>query len=119
MAQSIPSCRGSRKTVSRSLHFRETASRRCLNVDAKREAQAAFTRTRFHLKRPRFRYGYTFCLHDTDRDCYRNCVDLKPVPRVERFQNDAVSSVVQTEKKASICIRLLFWREICIGEFST
>ena len=35
---------------------------------------------------------------DIDRDCCRNRVDLKPLPKVERFQNDAVLSVVKTAK---------------------
>ena len=35
-------------------------------------------RTRFHLQPHRFRCGYTFCLHDTDQDCCRNRVDVKP-----------------------------------------
>ena len=33
-------------------------------------------------------------VYTTPIDCYRNRVDLKPVPKVQRFQNDAVSSVV-------------------------
>ena len=53
-----------------------------------RLTQAAFTRTLFHLKPHRFRCGYAFCLHDTDRDRCRNRVDLKTLPKVERFQND-------------------------------
>ena len=53
-----------------------------------------FTRTRFHLKPHRFRCGYAFCLHDTDRDHCRDRVDLKTLPKVERFQNDTVLSVV-------------------------
>ena len=51
-------------------------------------SKAAFTRTLFHLKPHRFRCGYAFCLHDTDRDRCRNRVDLKTLPKVERFQND-------------------------------
>ena len=56
--------------------------------------KVAFTRTLFHLKPHRFRCGYAFCLHDTDRDRCRNRVDLKTLPKVERFQNDTVSSDV-------------------------
>ena len=37
-------------------------------------------------------------LHDTDRNCYRNRVDWKSLPKVERFENDVVSSVVLTAK---------------------
>ena len=41
-----------------------------------------------------FQRTYAFCLHDTDRDSYRNRVDLKTLPKVEHFKNDMGSSVV-------------------------
>ena len=69
-----------------------------LNMQILVKRKAAFTRTRFHLKPHRFRCGYAFCLHDTDRERCRNRVYLKTLPKVGHFQNDTVSYVVYTAK---------------------
>ena len=67
------------------------------------DIEAAFTRTLFHLKPHRFRCGYAFCLHDTDRDRCRNRVDLKTLPKVERFQNDTdLSDVVNGRNRIDL-----------------
>ena len=59
--------------------------------------------------------------HDTDRDCWRNRVDLKTLPKVKSFQNDTVSPVVQTAKPHQFEYGYYFARNLhCLiqsGEF--